>query len=160
MSITPTLRKIEGFRVVGYSVRTSNPEEAAGAGRIADLWRRFSGSVHELGDGPPVAVYDSYESDHLGKYTITVGSLATDDARIPDGGSATEVESGDYLVYPVPAGEMPHTLIATWQQVWGDFTAPDFPYRRTFVCDFEVHTPEGDLELTTELFIGVERVAR
>lgn len=146
----PSLRQVRGFRVVGFSVRTSNPDEMAGAGRIADLWRQYEEKSHECGDGAPVAVYDSYASDHMGAYTLTVGCGGEANASAPPSGATTDVPTGDYLVYPVGEGEMPGALIATWQQIWGDFTSGEFPYRRTFDCDFEQHGEK------TEIYIGVE----
>ena len=146
----PVLRTVKGFRVKGFSVRTSNPEEFAGASRIADLWRHYEAMSHECGDGPPVAVYDSYASDHMGKYSLTLGVSAPADASPPPSGATTDVPAGSYLVYPVGEGEMPGALIATWQQIWGDFTSGDFPFVRTFECDFEQHG------LETEIYIGVE----
>ncbi len=145
----PVLRHVQKFRVTGFSVRTSNPEEMAGAGRIADLWRQYEDRSHECGDGAPVAVYDSYESDHMGPYTLTVGCSAASDGKAPTGGATADVPAGSYLVYSVGSGEMPAALMAAWQQVWGDFTSGDFPYVRTFVCDFEQHGEK------TEVFIGV-----
>jgi len=160
MSTEPIPQEIDGFRVTGFSARTSNPDEIAGAGRIADLWRRFAAEVHQLPGGPPIAVYDSYESDHTGPYTITVGNLADEHDPRPEGGVSNEVLSGLYLAYPVPEGEPSLSLGATWQQIWGDFSSPDFPWRRSFRCDFELHAPEGDREMVTHIFVGVEAPTR
>ena len=149
MSNEPEIRQVTSFRVNGFSVRTSNLEEIAGAGRIASLWMKFMAESHQCGEGPPVAVYDSYEGDHLAPYTLTVGCVGGSDSAAPPEGTSTEVVAADYLVYPLSEGEMPQALIETWQRIWGDFEREDFPWKRTFVCDFEQHGEK------TEIFIGV-----
>ena len=148
MSTEPEIRQVTAFLVNGFTVRTSNLEEIAGAGRIASLWMKFMADSHLCGDGPPVAVYDSYEGDHLAPYDLTVGCVGKEAAAPPDG-VTTDVVAADYLVYGVGDGEMPQALIETWQRIWGDFERDDFPWKRTFVCDFEQHGEK------TEVFIGV-----
>ncbi len=84
-----------------------------------------------------IAVYAGYESDHLGKYTVLVGSPVL---AVPAGGSGMdtlEVPDGSFLLFTA-SGSMPVALVETWQRI-GDYFDRDAPYERAYTADFEVH---------------------
>ena len=149
MTQEPELRTAGPLRVAGFVTRTSNPDELSGAGRIGALWQTFHQRAGEFPESPcPIAVYHDYESDHLGPYSLLVGCPAPEGASAPEGAEVIEVPRAEYMVFLVPEGEMPFTLIATWQRIW-DYFEEDGPYRRTFTRDFEQY---GD---TIEVHVAV-----
>jgi len=84
-----------------------------------------------------VSVYTEYESDHLGKYTVLVGSPVTASLGQYAEYEVTEVPDGSFLLFTA-RGQMPVALVETWQQIWAYFEG-DVPYERAYSADFEIH---------------------
>lgn len=149
-STEPELRSAGPLRVAGFNTRTSNPEEMAGAGRIGEVWQTLMRRSSELKKDESYGVYYDYESDHMGPYSLHVGHVLDEGETPPEGWEVIEVQAEEFLVFPVPEGQMPLVLIATWQQIWGFFDE-DCAYERTFRRDFERH---GD---AMEVYVSVRR---
>lgn len=142
MDSRPVLTGHKGFRVVGLETRTSNAEEAGGAGRIGALWSAVhNGPLKETVPGTLdapvlVAVYSDYVDGAEGEYRLVVGRPALDPGT-PSELVSVEVPDGSFLLFEA-SGEMPQALIETWTRIHEYFAGPS-PYHRTFAGDFELH---------------------
>jgi predicted transcriptional regulator YdeE len=120
----------------------------------AGLPARLPGVPAGLPDGagvPLVAVYHSYESDHRGPYTLTVGVPVSGPVALPD--------VPELAVVAVPAqrcahlsadGERPRAVFGAWVHVWEALTP-----RRSFRADLEVYRPERGDTGAVELYVGL-----
>jgi len=161
MPNSPILTGHKGFRVAGFSTRTSNPDEASGAGRIAALWKRaheehVHGRIaHALNAPVMVAVYTDYEDGAAGEYTLVVGApvvkAGPDDAPGPSDVVFVEVPDGSFLLFEA-IGPMPQALVDTWGRIHAYF-AGDVPYTRSFLADFEIHDALEPARV--EVYVGV-----
>ncbi|KVV15055.1 GyrI-like domain-containing protein [Flavobacterium sp. TAB 87] len=92
--------KIEPFKVIGISVRTSNENNQA-ATDISKLWDNFvSKNILELIpnkiDNTIYSIYTEYESDHTKTYTTLLGCKVTNLNTIPDGMVGKSFDGGKY----------------------------------------------------------------
>jgi len=134
----PVRQQITAFEVAGITVRTTNREENTPAtARIGALWnsfyseKMFASTPDRTSDTRIFAVYSAYESDVHGEFDVTAG------VAVSGGVSNLAIEAGDYLVF-TGQGEMPGTVITTWQRIWQYFeTHPDIA--RSFRSDFEAY---------------------
>ncbi len=143
----PTLISVDGFKVIGLSVRTTNSDEFNPAtAQLPDLWQRFysSGSGVTDPDSIILGVYSDYESDASVYYTVTAGVKSASAEK-----STTTVLSGEYLVFE-NQGVFPHVVVETWQRVWGYFEGQKEILRR-FKTDFEMYKADGNIAI----YIGV-----
>jgi predicted transcriptional regulator YdeE len=152
---------LSSFDVVGLAVRTTNQEAAT---TIPALWARVMAEVlpHRPEDaldepGALVAVYDAYESDHTGPYTLTVGfpikpdSMSGRPRPLPPDWTRVQVSAADYARFPVEA-DGPSGIFGAWERVWKDTALP-----RTFRSDLEVYPARSEEEGAgrPEVLIGV-----
>lgn len=131
------------FRVIGTSVRTSNAQEMAGAGRIANLWGRFLredllAQIPDRLDGAVLAVYTDYASDQDGEYTLIIGARVKDAVEPPPGMVAKKVPAGHYAVFTSDKGPVEKVVVGTWQRIWSS-TNLELGGDRAYVADFEVY---------------------
>ena len=154
----PVLTGHKGFRVAGRAARTSGTAEASVTGaKIPGLWseHRAAGGSASIPDAMDaavsIAVYADYASDHLGKYTVLVGSavLATPDAASDV--DTLEIPDGSFLLFTA-SGSMPVALAETWQRIW-DYFDGDVPYARAYSADFEVH--HADIPDRVDVYVSV-----
>ncbi len=130
-------QNIDGFTVVGITVRTTNKDGKA-TDDINALWQRFFEDA--VGDAIPnrvgnaiYAVYHDYEGDHDAPYSLTIGCKAEKlDGVLPQGLDAAFVERGDYMIFAA-RGEQPKALIETWQSVWKS------DLKRAYRTDVEIY---------------------
>lgn len=142
--MTPDLKKLPEFKVVGIEVRTSNAAEMnATSAKIPGLWGRFHQEkipatiTRAKTDARVVGVYTKYASDHNGPYSLLAGvEVSTLDA-IPQGMTGIAIPAGTYLVFAAH-GSMPQALIETWGTIWTYFT-PEQKYQRAYTYDFELY---------------------
>jgi len=134
----------KGFRVAGRSARTSGAAEAGlSQSRIPGLWEAHwthggsSEIPHAMDGAVSVSVYTDYESDHLGKYTVLVGSPVTAAPSSDAGLHVVDVPDASFLLFTA-RGNMPVALVETWQRIWAFFD-DDCPYDRAYSADFEIH---------------------
>ena len=136
--------------LAGLSVRTSNPDEREGAGRIASLWEQWfrrRGEVPWTGD--PIAAYVDYASDQDGPYTLFVGVERPAGADVPAGWSTCDVPAADGLMFAT-RGSMPQAVFGAWQRIGSWFEAEP-GVERAFTADVEFHRDDGvDVHVATQ----------
>lgn len=138
------IRNVAEKTVTGMSLRTDNATEFdPSTGKIGPLWQRFDETVPvDYKNGERVyGVYDDYESDHTGKFTV---HACFDGNKFPESANLAEVKipTGKYLVFS-HQGEMPQIAIDAWTEVWQYFSTGKAQYQRLFTTDFEYY-PHGD----------------
>lgn len=130
--------------IKGWSDRTSNQDEMTGQGKIPGLWQKFQEAAQEE-PRAPLCAYHSYDSDHLGPYTATVGYL------VEKGREDMEIPTGLYLEFSSKGNGIPE-IMALWQQVW-EYPFEAEGYRRIYQVDLEEY--RGD---NCSVWVGVERI--
>ncbi len=132
-------------RVVGLVTRASYDDPSS----IGALWQQFGGRAGEVGvQAAPLGVYHDYASDYRGAYSLLLGLPVDAAAPVPAGWTSLEIPAATYMVFRVPAGEMPGVLVETWQSIWAHFEKPG-DYERAYTVDFEQHG------WPTEIYIAV-----
>lgn len=134
MSISPIVKQVESFIVMGFSVRTQNKDEFNDkTAKLPRLWQQFYTS--ELAANANIfGVYSDYDSDANGFYTVTAGTESLD---VQTELSSVTIQAGNYLVFEC-AGLMPAVVVETWKRIW-EFFETNTEYRRHFISDFEVY---------------------
>src|SRR5690348_16419892 len=98
------IENLQGFTVVGITVRTNNAKEATPNGAIGKQWQRFfkEGILNQIpnkADANIVAAYTDYASDKDGDYTYVLGAKVSSTENVPVGMTALKIPSGHYAVF-------------------------------------------------------------
>ncbi|CAM4444300.1 GyrI-like domain-containing protein [Paenibacillus tarimensis] len=155
--------------LIGLSARTTNAEEAAGSGRLPQLWQQYMESGQLAGttvDNPHLvyALYTDYESDASGAYTVLIGHESSEllqeqpkeTASLP-GLTRGFVPSGSYMVFTSRKGPIWEVAAEAWQDIWAYFSQSEVE-ERTYAGDYELYdfskwTPE---EAVISIYIGIK----
>jgi len=130
--------KIDGFNIIGISVRTSNRNNQS-AQDLAKLWGEF----YEKGlfDKIPnkvsndiYSIYTDYKSDFTDEYTTVIGMQVTSLEDIPAGLIGQQFSSDNFIRF-VAKGSMPKAIVDVWTDVWNR----DKELNRKYSYDFEVY---------------------
>lgn len=129
--------KIEPFKVIGISVRTTN-ENGQAARDIGALWSRFiseriSDAIPNKTDNAIYSIYTDYESDHTRPYTTILGCRVDSLKDIPKGMTGKSLDGGNYLKLTARGDLMTDLVGNKWREIW----ATDLD--RAFTADFEVY---------------------
>lgn len=142
--MTPDLKNLPEFKVVGIEIRTSNAAEMnAASAKIPGLWGRFyqekipASIKHAKSDARVMGVYSKYASDHTGPYSLLAGVEASTLDAIPDGMTGITIPANNYLVFTAH-GAMPQALIQTWSTIW-EYFSQGRKYQRAYTHDFELY---------------------
>ncbi|WP_207384156.1 GyrI-like domain-containing protein [Legionella nagasakiensis] len=156
MPITPKVTHINGFTVMGLSVRTINRDEFnQKTAKLPTLWEEFSSKniadkvINRVPHSPIFGVYSDYESDATGYYTVTAG-VTVDKEKESTEWSTIHIPSGYYLVFENNS-VVPQAVVETWQYVWNYFASQN-AHQRNFNADFEVYRGTKDFAL----YIGIK----
>lgn len=128
--------KIEPFKVIGISVRTTN-EDSQAATEIADLWGKFmSQNILEVIpnkiDNTIYSIYTDYESDHTKAYTAILGCKVSSLNSIPDGMIGKSFDGGNYVKLSAKGDLMKGLIVNKWAEIW------NMDLNRAFTADLEV----------------------
>jgi len=141
--------------VLGTTTRTSfDIESDQSTSRIGPLWGAFmqngmSASIPNAKSQEVFGVYNTYESDMKGMYTLTVG--AESDAETSDELQQSTIPSAKYLVFE-GKGALPQCTVDAWNEIWAYFASEDAEHERAYTTDFEHYTgPEG-----VEIYIAIK----
>jgi len=128
--------KIEPFKVIGISVRTTNENNQASK-EIADLWGKFMNekvleAIPDKIDDTVYSIYTDYESDHTKPYTAILGCKVDNLNTIPDGMVGKSFDGGNYVELSAKGNLMKGLIVNKWTEIW------EMDLERVFTADFEV----------------------
>ncbi len=141
--------KIEPFKVIGISVRTTN-ENGQAAKEIADLWGRFMtekvlAAIPNKIDNTIYSIYTDYESDHTKPYTVILGCKVERLNTIPNGMVGKSFDGGNYVKLTAKGDLTKGLIVNEWSKIWGMGLA------RSFTADFEVFGEKAQHPLDAEI---------
>lgn len=128
--------KIEPFKVIGISKRTTNQGGEASKD-IPALWNRFmqenvSAQIPNKVGAEMLALYCNYEGDHNAPYDVILGCKVSSTEEVPAGMVAHTYEGGVCAEYTAK-GDLMTTVVDVWHQVWSGLD------NRSYTTDFEVY---------------------
>ncbi|UUW07274.1 GyrI-like domain-containing protein [Flavobacterium plurextorum] len=128
--------KIEPFKVIGISVKTTNENNQA-AKDIADLWGKFMNdkileAIPNKIDNTVYSIYTDYESDHTKPYSTILGCRVENLNNIPNGMIGKSFDGGNYVKLSAKGDLMKDLIINKWLEIW------KMNLNRAFTADFEV----------------------
>lgn len=137
------IEDLDGFTVVGISVRTNNAKESTPDGAIGKQWQRFfkDGILNQIPDkagNDIVAVYTDYASDKDGDYTYVLGAKVSSAKNIPAGMAAIKVPGGRYAMFTSGKGATYKVVPAVWQGIWA-LPKSEPGGNRAYKTDFEIY---------------------
>ena len=136
--------------VLGTTTRTSHDIESdQSTARIGPLWGAFmqkgmTASIPEAKSQEVYAVYDTYESDMKGLYTLTVGAESS--AEASGELEHSNIPTGKYLVFE-GKGALPQCTVDAWHAVWGYFASDEAEHERAYTTDFEHYTGPEEVDI-------------
>lgn len=148
--------KIEPFKVIGISVRTTN-ENGQSAQDIGQLWARFMSE--KIGEQVPnkssedvYCVYTNFEKDHTKPYDTILGFRVNTLESIPEGMAGHTIEGGTFSQY-LSKGDLTQgkAVYETWAEIW------QTDLDRTFTSDFEVYgeKAQNPTDAEVDVFVAV-----
>lgn len=136
--------EIEGFWVVGLSVRTNNhnemnPSTAKIGLLVADYFGQnvAAGIANRVNPGVTIDGFTEYDSDEFGDYTYFIGE-AVSKVEEREGLRGFEVLKGKYVKFTTPEGQMPEVVFHAWQKIW-KMKSDELGGKRTYRIDYEVY---------------------
>ena len=129
--------KIEPFKVIGISVRTTNENGQAGKD-IPVLWEKMINenilsSIPNKIDNTIYSIYTNYEKDHTKPYTTVLGCKVENLDNIPEGMVGYSFDGGDYLKFTTKGDLSKDLVINEWLKIW------EMDLGRIFTADFEIY---------------------
>jgi predicted transcriptional regulator YdeE len=143
------IQKIEGFEVVGFSVRTRNEDEMnPSTAKISALWNKFysDASLKLTTESQVYGVYTNYESDYTGPFDVVACSNMLTTETLKES-TKISIRSGKYLTFSAK-GEMPKAVMDLWTEIWNYFNSPDCVHSRTYTTDFEHYKDADEIEIS------------
>jgi predicted transcriptional regulator YdeE len=152
---------IEGFTVIGVSVRTNNAREQTPDGQIGKIWQRLSqekflANIPNKADKNIIAVYTNYAGDKNGDYTFILGAKVSSDKEIPAGMVAVKISAGRYAKYTSEKGPAYKVVPNVWKRIWE--TSSSTPAgQRAYKTDFELYDQRAvDPEKSqVDVYVGI-----
>ncbi len=148
--------KVEPFKVIGISVRTTN-ENGQAAKDIPVLWEKLiSGdilnSIPNKIDNTIYSIYTDYEKDHTKPYTTVLGCKVQNLDSIPEGMAGYSFDGGDYVKFTTKGDLSNGLVINEWLKIW------EMDLGRIFTADFEVYgtKAQNPSDAGVDIFIAVK----
>ncbi len=145
---------LDGFTVVGISVRTSN-KNGQSQKDISELWSRFmqeriAGKITNKVNEYLYCMYTDYESDFMGEYTTILGYKVSSTENLPKELMMKTIPSGAYKLFK-SSGKLPECVLNTWMQIWQS------DIKRKYIADFDVYPSDAFSSETpvVETFLSV-----
>lgn len=128
--------KIEPFKIIGISTRTTNKNEQA-TKEIAKLWERFMSEnimtlIPNKVDNTVYSLYTEYDGDHTEPYTAILGCKVEKLDIIPKGMIGKSFDSGHYAKTTAKGDLTKGLIVNHWFKIW------EMHLERKFTADFEV----------------------
>lgn len=145
--------KIETFKVIGISVRTTNANGQS-AIDIGKLWDKIisEGIIEKIPnkiDRRLFSIYTDYEGDHTQPYTTLLGCKVENFDIIPSGMVARSFEGGDYTKFVAKGDLQNGAVYLEWLKIW------EMDLNRTYTADFEIYGEIAQNLTNTEVDICV-----
>ena len=145
--------KIEQFKIIGISTRTTNENNKA-VEDISNLWNKFLSE--KLIDKIPnkisseiYSIYTDYEKDYTKPYTTILGCKVINLDQIPEGMIGKEIEGGKYNKLTAK-GDITKGIVAQeWLKIWNS------DLKRIYTVDFEVYGEKAQNPENAEIEIFV-----
>ena len=148
--------KVNGFQVIGISVRTSNLNGQA-KNDIGQLWNRFMSEnlmekIPNIVDESIFALYTDYEGDHTEPYTAVLGYKVSSLATVPEGMKGVKINDAEYTKLVAKGDLTEDAVVNEWLKVW------NMDIDRTYATDFEVYGEKAQNPKNGEadIFVGVD----
>ncbi|MGE8513433.1 MAG: GyrI-like domain-containing protein [Chryseobacterium culicis] len=129
--------KVEPFKVIGISVRTTNENGQAGKD-IPVLWEKMISedilnAIPNKIDHTIYSIYTDYEKDHTRPYTTVLGCKVENLDTIPEGMVGYSSEGGAYVKFTAKGDLSKDLVINEWLKIW------QMDLGRIFTADFEIY---------------------
>ncbi|NOK58852.1 MAG: AraC family transcriptional regulator [Chloroflexi bacterium AL-W] len=156
--MAPYLESVAAVSLVGIGTRTTNDDEAnSETARIPTVYQQFFSqrvgeSIPKRSDPTSLyAVSTNYESNYQGACDFVLCQKGST-TILSEGLTGIADSTGQYMVFEA-SGEMPQTVVATWQTIWGYFDER-ISYRRLYTLDFEWYDQTQSNKV--KIYIAVE----
>lgn len=147
--------KIEPFKLIGISIRTTNENNRA-ATEIAELWGRFMNesaikAIPNKVDNTVYSLYTDYEGDHTKPYTVILGCKVDRLNDIPAGMVGRSFIGGSYVQLTARGDLAKGLIVDQWQKIW------KMDLSRAYTADFEAFggKAQNPADAEVEFFIAV-----
>lgn len=148
--------KVEPFKLIGISIRTTNKNGQA-AKEIAKLWGRFMGenilnAIPNKVDSTVYSLYTDYEGDHTQPYTAILGCKVESLKSIPDGMIGKSFDGGIYAKSTAKGDLIKGLVVNQWLKIF------EMDLNRTYIADFEVFGEKAQNPSDTEVdfYVGIQ----
>lgn len=148
--------KIEPFKVIGISVRTTN-ESGQASQDIPALWNKFmtEGIAEQIPnkvDNSIYCIYTEYEKDHTKPYTTILGCLVENLDTIPNGMVGKAFDEATYTKHIAKGNILQGMVFGEWTKIWNS------DLDRTFTADFEVYGEKAQIleNAEVDIFVAVK----
>lgn len=148
--------KVESFKILGISVRTSN-ENGQGEREIAALWGRFLSenlvvAIPNKVDDIIYSLYTDYEGDHTKPYTAILGCKVTQLDQVPEGMVGRSIEGGHYVKITAKGDLTQGLIVNEWSKIF------QMGLDRAFTADFEVfgERAQNPLDAEVDFWVAVK----
>lgn len=148
--------KVEPFKIIGITVRTSNQNGQA-AKDIPALWDKFLkdqvlNQIPNRIDDTIYSIYTEYEGDHNLPYTTLIGCKVKSLDDVPVGLKGFTFGGGKYY-YDVARGDlMKGIVIKKWMEIW------EMDLDREYTADFDVYGPraQNPADAEIEFYVAIK----
>jgi predicted transcriptional regulator YdeE len=145
--------KIEPFKVIGISARTTN-ENGQASQDIPALWNKFMSEeiiekIPNKIDNSIYCIYTDYEKDHTKPYTTILGCRVSSLDTIPNGMVGKAFDEATYTKHIAKGNILQGMVFGEWTKIWNS------DLDRTFTADFEVYGEKAQNPENAEVDIFV-----
>lgn len=148
--------KIEPFKIIGISIRTTN-ENGQASQEIAELWQRFMSEnviskIPNKIDNAVYSLYTEYESDHTKPYTTILGCKVENLDNVPNGMVGKSFDGGTYSKTTAKGDLMQGLVVNQWSKIF------EMELDRTYDADFEIfgEKAQNPADAEVEFYVGIK----
>lgn len=148
--------KIEPFKIIGISIRTTN-ENGQASQEIAELWQRFMSEdviskIPNKIDNSVYSLYTEYESDHTKPYTAILGCKVENLDNVPNGMVGKSFDGGTYSKTTAKGDLMQGLVVNQWSKIF------EMELDRTYDADFEIFGEKAQNPANAEVdfYVGIK----
>jgi len=147
--------KLDGFQVIGISVRTTN-ENNKSAKDITDLWAKFmqeglADKIPNKMDNSIYSIYTKYESDYMKPYTTILGCKVQNLDHIPDGMIGKTISKANYAKHTAKGDLTNGVVYNEWTKIWQS------NLNRAYSADFEIYgeKAQNPNDAEVDIYVGI-----